>query len=105
MDERVRQSLLFDFYGELLTPRQKQIFEEVVMNDLSLGEAAEEFGISRQGIHDMVRRCTASMNSYESKLHLVETFLKIRRKAEEIKELSAQEEVRQLADEILREIE
>ncbi|MEE3420658.1 MAG: sigma factor-like helix-turn-helix DNA-binding protein [Lachnospiraceae bacterium] len=101
MDNLYRETLLYDFYGDLLTHRQKQIFEEVVMNDLSLTEAAEEFGISRQGIHDMIRRCTNTMNDYESKLHLVDTFLEIRKKAEEIKAVSKDEKVNELADQIL----
>lgn len=105
MDNLYRETLLFDFYGDLLTDRQKQIFEEVVMNDLSLGEAAQEFGISRQGIHDMIRRCTNAMNEYENKLHLVDTFLLIRRKAEIIREISSQEEVKSLAGDILDELE
>ena len=49
MEKFVRQSLLYDFYGELLTQTQKSIYEDVVMNDLSYSELAREYGISRQG--------------------------------------------------------
>ena len=49
MEKIVEQTLLYDFYGELLTEHQKQIYEDVVLNDLSFSEVAEERGISRQG--------------------------------------------------------
>ncbi len=48
----VEQSLLYDFYGELLTKHQKEIYEDVVIHDYSLSEIANEKGISRQGVHD-----------------------------------------------------
>ena len=54
MEKIVWQGLLYDFYGELLTERQRHIYEDVVFNDLSLSEIAREEGISRQGVH--VRR-------------------------------------------------
>ncbi len=57
MEKIVEQALLFDFYGELLTKHQKQIYEDVVLNDLSLSEAAENYGITRQGVHDLIKRC------------------------------------------------
>lgn len=57
MDRIVKQSLLYDFYGELLTEHQRAVYEDAVFNDLSLGEIAGERGISRQGVHDMIRRC------------------------------------------------
>ena len=47
MENFVKQTLLYDFYGELLTERQKQIYESIVLEDYSLSEAAEEYGISR----------------------------------------------------------
>lgn len=74
MDDILKQSLLYDFYGELLTPHQKEIYEDFVLNDLSLGEIATEQGISRQGVHDLVKRCNKLLNGYEEKLHLVEKF-------------------------------
>ena len=57
MEKIVQQGLLYDFYGELLTEHQRRIYEDVVMNDLSLSEIAQEQGISRQGVHDLIRRC------------------------------------------------
>ena len=74
VNEILEQALLFDFYGELLTEHQKEIYERFITEDLSLGEIAEEAGISRQGVHDLVRRCDKILQGYEDKLHLVEKF-------------------------------
>ncbi|MCD8348281.1 MAG: YlxM family DNA-binding protein [Lachnospiraceae bacterium] len=89
MDEVLRQTLLFDFYGELLTEHQREVYEAVVQNDLSYSEAAEEFGVSRQGIHDLIKRSVKTLEEYETKLHLVERFLEIRAKAEQMLALSS----------------
>ena len=104
MDKRYEETLLFDFYGELLTERQKEIYSMVIMEDYSLSEAASEYNISRQGVHDMIRRCGKILLGYEEKLGLVRKFLDIRKKAEEIQELSKDPEVRKLALEILEEL-
>lgn len=82
------QTLLYDFYGELLTEHQRQVYEDVVFNDLSLSEAAEERGISRQGVHDLIRRCNKLLQEYENKLGLVEKFLKTKDMIQEISELT-----------------
>lgn len=76
MDKIFEQSLLYDFYGELLTEHQKRIYEDAVFHDMSLSEIAEEAGISRQGVHDLLKRCDKILSDYESKLHLVERFSK-----------------------------
>ena len=57
MEKIVEQGLLYDFYGELLTEHQRRIYEDVVFHDMSLSEIAQEQGISRQGVHDLVKRC------------------------------------------------
>ena len=91
-EEIVELSLLFDFYGEMLGEHKKKIFEDYVLNDLSLAEIAEEEGISRQGVHDMVKRCTKQLKEYESALHLVEKFQNMKKKltkAAELLEISA----------------
>lgn len=88
MEKIVEQGLLYDFYGELLTEHQKRIYEDVVYNDFSLAEIAKENGISRQGVHDLVRRCDRSLQEYEDKLHLVERFLKIKNQIGRLEELT-----------------
>lgn len=86
MEKIVQQTLLFDFYGELLTEHQQRIYEDVVCNDMSCSEVAEEEGISRQGVHDLVKRCNRQLEEYEEKLHLVEKFLDIQAKARRVRQ-------------------
>ena len=88
MEKIVEQALLYDFYGELLTDHQKQVYEDVVFNDLSLSEVAEDRGISRQGVHDMIKRCNRILQDYEEKLGLVEKFVKTQEKVQEIHRLT-----------------
>ena len=88
MEKIVEQGLLYDFYGELLTEHQRNIYEGVVFNDMSLSEIAEEQGISRQGVHDLVKRCNKILAGYEEKLKLVQKFNQTKQMVEEIKELA-----------------
>ena len=89
MDKIYEQTMLYDFYGELLTDHQRSIYEDAVYNDMSLGEIAEERGISRQGVHDLIRRCDRILQDYESKLHLVERFARAKETVMEIERLAA----------------
>jgi predicted DNA-binding protein YlxM (UPF0122 family) len=84
MDRIVEKSLLFDFYGDLLTNHQKSIYAEYIQEDVSVSEIAEIHGITRQGAHDMIRRCEKLLAGYESRLHLVDHYLKIRDMVREI---------------------
>ncbi|MCI8390316.1 MAG: YlxM family DNA-binding protein [Roseburia sp.] len=88
MEEKVAQAYLYDFYGELLNEHQRRVYEAFIFQDLSLGEIADEEGISRQGVHDMVKRCTRALTGYEEKLHLVEKFLSAKRKVARIHRLA-----------------
>ena len=90
MEKIVEQGLLYEFYGELLTEHQRQIYEDVVFNDMSLSEIAEEQGISRQGVYDLVKRCDKILSGYEEKLKLVEKFNRTKKMVEEIKQLAVQ---------------
>ncbi len=111
MEKILEQTLLYDFYGELLTEHQKRVYEDAVLNDYSLSEIADELGISRQGVHDMVRRCGRLLNGYEEKLHLVEKFVSLREKVGEIQRIAraqekdpAMEEIAQISARILEEL-
>ncbi len=84
METKVELAYLYDFYGELLNEHQREVYEAYVLNDLSLGEIAAEEGISRQGVHDIVKRTTRKLMEYEKKLHLVEKFMHIRDDVAEI---------------------
>lgn len=88
MEKIARQGLLYDFYGALLTEHQKQVYEDVVFYDMSLSEIAEEQKISRQGVHDLVKRCDKILEGYEEKLHLVEKFDQTKKLAREIRDLT-----------------
>ncbi|MEG0369097.1 MAG: YlxM family DNA-binding protein [Hungatella sp.] len=88
MEKIVEQGILYDFYGELLTDHQKHVYEEVVFNDLSLGEIAKEQGISRQGVHDLIKRCDKILTDYEEKLQLVHKFHQTKKMVEEIRQLT-----------------
>lgn len=111
MEKIYEQTLLYDFYGELLTEHQRQVYEEAVYNDMSLGEIAQVEGISRQGVHDLIRRCDKILMEYESRLHLVERFAKAKEKIREIERLTDQVpegqgmeqlvQIRKLAEELM----
>lgn len=103
MEKIYQQALLYDFYGELLTEHQRSVYEDAVCNDLSLGEIALERGISRQGVHDLIRRCDKILQDYEDRLHLVETFVDARDKVEQIIALTQRQET-EPCPERLREI-
>ncbi len=84
MDDILRRSLLFDFYGELLTEHQKEVYEAFDSDDMSLSEIAEEYGISRQGVHDLIKRINHTLEMYEEKLGLVDRFMAMRETLKEI---------------------
>lgn len=114
MEPKVRQTYLYDFYGELLNEHQQKIFEAFVFEDLSLGEIAEEQDISRQAVFDLIKRATKKLEEYENKLHLLQRFLELREKAVNIQqkaeayEHSHEErlltEIKQLSGEIIKEL-
>ncbi len=90
LKEIVELSILFDFYGELLKEHNKQIFEDYILNDLSLSEIADQKGISRQGVYDIVKRCSKQLKEYEEKLNLIKEFNETKEKVNHIKEIAKQ---------------
>ncbi len=80
----MKESYLFDFYGELLTDKQKQILEYYYNDDYSLAEIAEVLSVSRQGIFDVIKRSRLMMESYEDKLGLMAKFLNRRKIIKEL---------------------
>jgi predicted DNA-binding protein YlxM (UPF0122 family) len=87
LDEIVHLSMLYDFYGELFSDHKKRVFEDYILHDLSLSEIAEELNISRQGVHDIVKRCSQELKDYEDRLSLMKKFTVIKQKLNSIKEL------------------
>ncbi len=115
MDKLYKQTMLFDFYGELLTEHQQNVYKDAVYNDMSLSELAEQYGISRQGVHDLIRRCDRILQDYESKLHLVERFRRAKDTVQRIERLACVPEdvavcekrlaeIRELAGKLAREL-
>ncbi len=108
MERILEQALLYDFYGELLTAHQKQVYEDVILNDYSLSEVADNLGITRQGVHDMIKRCNKLLEGYEEKLHLVEKFINLREQVGRIQKIAkaqaenpSMEEIGKISAEIL----
>ncbi len=66
--DALRMSLLFDYYGELLTEKQRRCFDLYYNQDLSLSEIADEAGVTRQGVHDTLSRAAALLEDCERKL-------------------------------------
>lgn len=85
MDDILHLTLLYDFYGELLTEKQKQVYEMHYQNDLSLSEIAEELSVSRQAVRDQLLRTERILRGYEETLQLVSRFQEQRRAVEEMK--------------------
>ena len=104
MEKIVERNMLYDFYGELLTPHQQEIYESIIFQDLSLSEVAEIHGISRQGVHDIIKRCDKALAEYEEKLHLVEKFARIKHMISQINLLTDDVRIRQLSNEIIEEL-
>ncbi len=77
-DETVYRTMLFDFYGELLTDKQKEYFDLHYNEDYSLGEIAEMTGISRQGVWDIIKRAEETLRNTEEKTGLVRRFRETR---------------------------
>ena len=84
MDKIAEASLLYDFYGELLTEKQRQVMAFYHEENLSLSEIATEFGITRQAVHDTLKKAEQSLTEYEKKLRLVDQFMKSTRAISQI---------------------
>ena len=84
MDTRLRQSLLYDFYGELLNEHQKEVFSAAVFDDMSYSELAEEYGVSRQAAFDLVRRINKKLEKFEESLGLLDRFMAAKDKMDEL---------------------
>lgn len=74
LEKTNRMNALFDFYGALLTKKQKEYMQLYYGDDFSLGEIADEFNVSRQAIYDNIKRTEKILVEYEEKLHLFEKF-------------------------------
>lgn len=87
MQELYEVSMLLDFYGALLTKRQYELLDIHYNSDYSLGEIAEQYGISRQGVFDNLKRGKSALYSLEEKLGLVKRFSEQQSSVKHIHEL------------------
>lgn len=78
LEKTTRMNLLYDFYGVLLTEKQRQMFEMYYLEDWSLSEIAEQFSVTRQAVHDNIRRAGMQLQEYEERLRLLERYEKRR---------------------------
>ena len=85
-NQTYRMTMLFDFYGEILTDRQKEFFDLYYNEDLSLAEIAENYGISRQGVRDVIVRAEAAMTELEDKTGLIRRFMQMQKKVQGIED-------------------
>lgn len=92
IEKTMRMSDLFDFYGPLLTPKQQDYMTLYYFDDYSLGEIAEQFGVSRQAVYDTLKRTEAMLEEFEEKLGLRIKFQKRSELLENLKQLAFRDE-------------
>ena len=85
-NQAYRMAMLYDFYGDLLTDRQKEFYDLYYNEDLSLAEIAENYDISRQGVRDVIVRAEAAMTEIEDKTHLIRRFHEMHKQLTQIKQ-------------------
>ena len=88
MSKNLQMTVLLDFYGQLLTPKQRDVMELYYYEDLSLAEIAEHENITRQGVHDFIKRSEILLTELEQKLMLADRFSKLNQSLDEIKSIS-----------------
>ena len=97
IDEITRQSLLYDFYGALLTDRQREVMELYHEDNLSLAEIADETGTSRQAVHYTLKKAEKALEGFEAKLGLIEQYRSRQKQKARLAQLIAQDSM-SLAD-------
>lgn len=88
-NQAYRMALLFDFYGDVLTDRQKEFYDLYYNEDLSLAEIAENYGITRQGVRDVIVRAEGVMTELEDKTGIIRRFHKMQEQLEQIEAAAA----------------
>lgn len=110
MDKMLRRSMLFDYYGDLLNKKQRAVYEDTVLNDMSLNEIAEAQGTTKQAVSEVLKRCDERLEQYENCLGLIEKEEKIRKSLDGIRNvalsMSPEQRIRldELAESIIKEL-
>lgn len=86
-DEVAELTALYDIYGDLLKESQQDIFEEYVLDNLSLAEIADTREITRQGVYDIIKRCQKKLREYEDRLRLLDRFKKMEKHVDAIEKV------------------
>lgn len=102
MDKVAWIALLFDFYGQLLTERQRKFIDLYYSNDFSLGEIAQNYDVSRQAVYDSVKRAEKVLLDYENKLGLVKHFLDQKEKLSEAAKLLNESQISGNAEPVIK---
>ena len=101
-EKDLTQSLLLDVYGDILPERKRTVLEMYYNEDFSLAEIADEIGISRQGVRDIIKKTETELHFLEEKLGLAQKFRDIQHHTERLKallgELKADDPVKQELD-------
>ena len=95
MDERLRKAYLYDFYGELLTQRQQDIFQMHFCEDMSLAEIGERCGISRQAVNDALKQGQKTLDELELTLGLVASHFALQRGLSSVDDALARNDFRE----------
>ena len=85
-NQAYRMALLYDFYGDMLTDRQKEFYDLYYNEDLSLAEIAENYGITRQGVRDVIVRAEAILTELEDKTGIIRRFHKMQEQFKQIEQ-------------------
>ena len=101
--DALEMTLLFDYYGDLLTDRQKMCFDLRHNQDLSLAEIAEQTGITRQAVRDLIKHGEERLYELEEGLHVYERGQRVKAAAEKIISITRSDEVRAVAESLLGE--
>lgn len=105
MENNIRDNLLLDFYGSMLTEKQKEVMRLYIECDSSYSEIASILSMSRQAVYDNVKVSKAQLETYEEKLKCVERFLKNREKLLEISNVLGEVEAVEKNSEIIKKLQ
>ena len=97
-NQAYRMTMLFDFFGDMLTERQKEVYDLYYNEDLSLSEISENLGISRQGVRDLIVRSERSLTELEDKTGIIKRFEAMRVHAEKLEQVANWAETISLSD-------
>ena len=103
-EKDLKIAFLLDFYGDVLSERKRLVLDYYYNDDCSLAEIAEEIGISRQGVRDLIKKAEEELRFYEEKLGLAERFRRVQKTAEQLQGLLADAGVNEEIQRAVREL-